>query len=95
MQSMDGNQVPPDLIEVIGRIHRDEPLADAELVSRARKLDWRRFARADGHHKLEAAAMTGRSMQLLTLVAIDASLASQADILRLPSIRAQAASQRH
>ena len=49
----------------------------------------------DGHHKLEAAAVTGRRVLLLTLVAIDASLASEADILRLPKIRAQAASQRH
>jgi hypothetical protein len=56
LQSMDGNQVPPDLIEIIGRIHRDEPLAgyDAELVSRARALDWRRFARADILHRIDA-----------------------------------------
>ncbi|HYZ53639.1 MAG TPA: hypothetical protein VE733_09090 [Streptosporangiaceae bacterium] len=48
----------------------------------------------DGHHKLEAAAATGRSLQLLTLVAIDASLAKEADVLRLPAIRAQAVRQR-
>jgi hypothetical protein len=56
IQSMDGNQVPPDLIEIIGRIHRDEPLTgcDAKLVSRARTLDWRRFARADILHRVDA-----------------------------------------
>lgn len=48
----------------------------------------------DGHHKLEAAATTGRPLQLLTLVSIDASLAKEADVLRLPAIRAQAARQR-
>lgn len=48
----------------------------------------------DGHHKLEAAAAAGRPLQLLALVAIDASLAKEADILRLPAIRAQAARQR-
>lgn len=48
----------------------------------------------DGHHKLEAAAVARRPLQLLTLVAIDASLANQADILRLPAIRARAARQR-
>jgi hypothetical protein len=56
IHSMDINQVPPDLIDVIGRIHRDEPLAgyDEDLVSRARKLDWRRFARADILHRIDA-----------------------------------------
>ena len=48
----------------------------------------------DGHHKLEAAAVTGRPLQLLALVAIGASLAKEADILRLPAIRAQAVGQR-
>jgi len=45
----------------------------------------------DGHHKLEAAAAARRPLQLLALVAIDASLATEADILRLTDIRAQAA----
>jgi hypothetical protein len=56
IQSLDGNQVPADLIDVIGRIHRDEPLTgyDANLVSRARKLDLRRFARADILHRIDA-----------------------------------------
>jgi hypothetical protein len=48
----------------------------------------------DGHHKLEAAAMTGRPLRLLTLVSIESSLADEADILRLPTIRAQATSSR-
>jgi hypothetical protein len=56
IQSMGSNQVPEDLIEVIGRIHRDEPLAGyaTDLVSRATKLDWRRFARADILHRIDA-----------------------------------------
>lgn len=49
----------------------------------------------DGHHKLEAAAATGRPLQLLALVAIDASLAAEADIRRLPRIREQGTRQRH
>lgn len=48
----------------------------------------------DGNHKLEAAAATARPVQLLALLAVDASLAKEADILRLPAIRAQAALQR-
>ena len=48
----------------------------------------------DGHHKLEAAAETGRPLQLLALVAIDASLAWEADIRRLLLIRAQDACRR-
>lgn len=44
----------------------------------------------DGHHKLEAAAVTGQPLQLLSLIAIEASLAREADILRLLTIRAQA-----
>lgn len=48
----------------------------------------------DGHHKLEAAAAARRPLQLLALVAVDASLAWEADILRLTEIRAQAARQR-
>ena len=48
----------------------------------------------DGHHKLEAAAATGRPLQLLALVAADASLAGEADIRRLLRIRAQDPRQR-
>lgn len=43
----------------------------------------------DGHHKLEAAALTGRPVQLLALVAVDASLAREDTIRRLPDIRAR------
>jgi len=48
----------------------------------------------DGHHKLEAAAATRRPLQLLALIAADASLAGEADIRRLPDIRAQEPRQR-
>jgi hypothetical protein len=48
----------------------------------------------DGHHKMEAAAAAERPLQLLALVAVNASLAREADIRRLPGIRAQAAHQR-
>jgi len=48
----------------------------------------------DGHHKLEAAAATGRPLQLLALVAVDASLAGEADIRRLLRIRRQDPRQR-
>jgi hypothetical protein len=43
----------------------------------------------DGHHKLEAAARSGRALQLLALVNIDASLANQTNVLRLPELRTQ------
>lgn len=45
----------------------------------------------DGHHKLEAAAATARPLRLLTLTAVEAGLAREADVLRLPGIRAQQA----
>jgi hypothetical protein len=48
----------------------------------------------DGHHKLEAAALTGRPLQLLALVAVDASLAREDAIRRLPDIRARETRQR-
>ena len=48
----------------------------------------------DGHHKLEAAAAARRPLQLLALVAIDASLAGEADIRRLLLLRAQDIRQR-
>jgi hypothetical protein len=55
-KSMDDNHVPQDLIEVMGRIYRSEPLTgyDPILVSRAQRLDWRRFARADILHRIDA-----------------------------------------
>lgn len=48
----------------------------------------------DGHHKLEAAAAARRPLQLLSLVAVGASLAREADIRRLTDIRAQTARHR-
>jgi hypothetical protein len=44
----------------------------------------------DGHHKMEAAAAAERPLRLLALLAVDASLAREADIRRLPDIRGQA-----
>lgn len=41
----------------------------------------------DGHHKMHAAAITGRALQVLTLVSVDASLARPEDIERLPVLR--------
>ena len=43
----------------------------------------------DGHHKMQAAAATGHALHLLTLVSIDASLAQQAEVERLPHLRRQ------
>jgi len=41
----------------------------------------------DGHHKLEAAARTGRPVRLLALVTVDGSLATQPDVERLARLR--------
>lgn len=43
----------------------------------------------DGHHKIEAAATSGRPLQLLPFVSIDASLATEDDLRHLPAIRAK------
>jgi hypothetical protein len=43
----------------------------------------------DGHHKMEAAARTGRELQLLALVSVEASLAQTADVERLPDLLAR------
>lgn len=43
----------------------------------------------DGHHKLQAAAETRRPLRLLSLLSIDASLASQEQLDRVPSLRGQ------
>ena len=43
----------------------------------------------DGHHKAQAAAQADRPVQLMTLLAIDHSLASRDQILTLPAILAQ------
>ena len=42
----------------------------------------------DGHHKIEAAATTGRALQVLSLVSLDHSLASRGDLENLPEILA-------
>jgi hypothetical protein len=49
----------------------------------------------DGHHKLQAAAETRRPLRLLSLLAIDASLASPEQLARVPSLRGQQAAARH
>jgi hypothetical protein len=43
----------------------------------------------DGHHKLEAAARTGRPVRLLALVTVDGSLAQRPDVERLARLRAR------
>jgi hypothetical protein len=44
----------------------------------------------DGHHKLQAAAESGSALQLLSLVSVDASLASGEQVARVPDLRARA-----
>lgn len=41
----------------------------------------------DGHHKVEAAARGGHRLQLLALLAVDASLADEAQVLQVPELR--------
>jgi hypothetical protein len=41
----------------------------------------------DGHHKVEAAANGGRSLQLLSLLSIDESLAGPDEVARVPEVR--------
>ena len=41
----------------------------------------------DGHHKMQAAAAAGRPVQLLSLLSIDASLASPEEVGRTPALR--------
>ncbi|MGA4846808.1 hypothetical protein ACOBQB_11250 [Streptomyces sp. G5(2025)] len=48
----------------------------------------------DGHHKLEAAATTGRPVQLLSLLTPGESLAESAEGARLPALRTQPPSAR-
>jgi len=43
----------------------------------------------DGHHKMEAAAATGRPLRLLSLLATTASLATESQIRRVSNLRAQ------
>ncbi len=44
----------------------------------------------DGHHKMHAAAVTGRPLRLLCLVGLDAGLAGAQELATLPALRAQA-----
>ncbi|GGN64481.1 hypothetical protein GCM10010112_24760 [Actinoplanes lobatus] len=44
----------------------------------------------DGHHRMQAAAGTGRPLRLLSLLAVDAGLAEPEQIAMLPSVRAAA-----
>ncbi|MEV0471789.1 hypothetical protein [Streptomyces prunicolor] len=48
----------------------------------------------DGHHKLEAAAIAGRPVQLLSLLALGEGLADAEQCARLPALRAQPRSAR-
>ena len=43
----------------------------------------------DGHHKLQAAASTGRPLRLLALVSLEGSLAGEDRIGRLAKLRAR------
>lgn len=43
----------------------------------------------DGHHKMRAAAETGRPLRLLSLLSLEASLSSPQQIARVPSLRGQ------
>jgi len=48
----------------------------------------------DGHHKLQAAAETGRPLQLLALVSVDGSLADVGQVARLADLRTRPAAAR-
>jgi hypothetical protein len=48
----------------------------------------------DGHHKMEAAARTGRPLRLLTLVSMDEGLATRDQVLRVPEFRSRPGSVR-
>lgn len=48
----------------------------------------------DGHHKMQAAAQTGRPLRLLSLLSVDASLATRDQVARVPGLRSQASSPR-
>jgi hypothetical protein len=48
----------------------------------------------DGHHKLQAAAETGRPLQLLSLLSLDKSLATKDELEQVPQIRRQPTSHR-
>jgi hypothetical protein len=46
----------------------------------------------DGHHKMQAAAEAGRPLRLLSLLAVDASLATPEQVAQVPLLRSQPAS---
>lgn len=48
----------------------------------------------DGHHKVAAAAEAGASLQLLSLLSVDASLASPDQVTPIPTVRAAAMAKR-
>jgi hypothetical protein len=48
----------------------------------------------DGHHKMHAAADTGRPLRLLSLLSIDGSLATPEQVARIPQLRNQSPSRR-
>ena len=48
----------------------------------------------DGHHKMQAAAESGRPLRLLALVAVGASLAAPDQVSALPALRARPAARR-
>lgn len=48
----------------------------------------------DGHHKMQAAAQTGRPLRLLSLLSVESSLASSDDVAQIATLRSQAASHR-
>lgn len=43
----------------------------------------------DGHHKMAAAAAVGASLRLLALISVEGSLAAEAEVLRVPELRAR------
>ncbi len=48
----------------------------------------------DGHHKMEAAAREGRPLRLLSLLAVEASLATPELVMRVPELRNRAQARR-
>ncbi|HVF21051.1 MAG TPA: hypothetical protein VNA14_12540 [Mycobacteriales bacterium] len=49
----------------------------------------------DGHHKVQAAALTRRPVRLLSLLSLDASLVERAAVDRLPALRRQPRAEWH
>lgn len=48
----------------------------------------------DGHHKMEAAAKSGKPLQLLSLLSVNASLATREQVTEVPNLRGRLANQR-